>query len=365
MSSFLGDPFEHDVFVSYAHGETGHYGHWSQRLVEELVKDIRGSDPDKFGNVDVFIDTQLDPMKGLTEQLRNKVTSSGLLVIIMTRHYLRSSWCKDELTWFESQIKENARQGGLILVVHAQPTSHDRWPQILKDERGIGHLGVPFHPKPESQDDLVHPFGYPDPQLSDSVFFTNLLRLTTIITARLKDVRKNRALMTATQPKLIKPSDDGVFRVLLHPPRFAKARAAQMRDKFDAAVAAWEEAKAALETVACDVWPKEVNSEGVAVSDINRLRNERIDFLRTQGHAACMLRLEEDPLVDKVEALASDRSALLDEGLDIPLAVIDRAAATDVEDDLDEVEFFRTAQPGWALRFRQWLDGIHTQANPA
>lgn len=364
MPSFLGEPFEHDIFISYAHGRTGRYKTWTNRLIDELRHDIFDCDPD-FDDLSIFIDTELDPAQPLTEQLRNTVKASGLLVIIMTRRYLRSSWCTDELTWFEREIRESSRQGGLILIVRAQPTDHEEWPAILKDERGETHLGFRFHAKPSHEDEHVHPYGYPEPQPEDKEFFRQLARLTTDITTRLRDIRQNSRLVHAGQPRLARPADDGVFRVLLHPPKFALSRIPEMKSRFEAAMEAWNEAKRALENVACDVWPKEVVPEGVRLSDLNRLRAERLDFLRERGHAACMLRLEEDPLVEKVEALASDRSTLLDDGLDIPLAMIDRNDAATVADDIDEVEFFHASQPGWALKFRQWLEAIHAGAAPA
>ena len=39
--SYLRPPFEHDVFVSYAHGRGERLKHWSQCLADELKSDIQ------------------------------------------------------------------------------------------------------------------------------------------------------------------------------------------------------------------------------------------------------------------------------------------------------------------------------------
>ena len=232
----------------------------------------------------------------------------------MTRRYLLSSWCKEELQWFEAQVKESSRIGGLVLVVRAQPTEHDDWPTLLKDERGETLLGFQFHGRANSADDHIHPFGFPEPQPSDKEFFNQLAKLTSVITTRLRDIKKNRLLVNASQPRKIRPAQDGVFSVLLHPPKFAMSRLPGMKERFDAAVAAWEEARRALEYVDCNVWPKEVTEEGVKLSDINRMRSERLDFPARSRPCGLHAAPRGGPPGRKVEALASDRSALLDDG---------------------------------------------------
>ena len=65
---YLGEPFENDVFISYAHGRSRRYKAWTTRLVEELKHDIYDCDPD-FDDLQIFMDTGLDPALPLTQQL--------------------------------------------------------------------------------------------------------------------------------------------------------------------------------------------------------------------------------------------------------------------------------------------------------
>ena len=63
--TYLTDPFEHDLFVSYAHGRADQRGvkrlkHWSERLTKELEGEIVDLLPE-FEKLDIFMDDQLDP----------------------------------------------------------------------------------------------------------------------------------------------------------------------------------------------------------------------------------------------------------------------------------------------------------------
>ena len=70
--SYLGPPFKHDVFVSYAHGRGGNLLRWSHRLIEEIENDILDL-ATAFDDIDVFIDLELDPTKPLTEAVSVRV----------------------------------------------------------------------------------------------------------------------------------------------------------------------------------------------------------------------------------------------------------------------------------------------------
>ena len=89
--AYLSKPFEHDLFVSYAHGRADRGGvkrlkHWSERLKAELEGEIIDLLPE-FEPLDIFIDVQLDPTAPLTDQLRDDISHSGLLLVIMSEHW--------------------------------------------------------------------------------------------------------------------------------------------------------------------------------------------------------------------------------------------------------------------------------------
>jgi hypothetical protein len=107
--SFLGEPFKHDLFVSYSHGDFDGSGKsnlktWSQAFARELEAELRQKI--EFNGLMIFLDQHdrpdqaVDPMEALTEQLRTEIGATGLLTVLMSPHYLRSKWCGDERDWW-------------------------------------------------------------------------------------------------------------------------------------------------------------------------------------------------------------------------------------------------------------------------
>src|SRR5262245_20662174 len=101
--SYIGDPFIYDLFVTYSHGSVTGIGpsplkRWSDGFVRELQSELRMNP--KFGRqLSLFFDDShrpdagIDPMTGLTEQLRTDIGAAALLQILMSDHYLQSAWC--------------------------------------------------------------------------------------------------------------------------------------------------------------------------------------------------------------------------------------------------------------------------------
>ena len=110
--AYLAPHSTHDVFVSYSHGDPRGVGdsplrRWTVRLVRELEDEIRSVDPE-FDDLDVWCDENVDPTAKLTVELRERVKSSGILMVVVSPRYLSSSWCKDELNWFREQLPRDS-----------------------------------------------------------------------------------------------------------------------------------------------------------------------------------------------------------------------------------------------------------------
>src|SRR5262249_30824971 len=182
---YINHHFRHDIFFSYAHGRADkqrikRLKFWSERLREELHGEIVDLLPE-FDALDIFIDDQLDPTEPLTDSIRTEVKASGLLLVVMSEHYLQSVWCKDERAWFEAEVERRGLEGGLVLVVRVQPTLHEKWPDCLKDERGHVVLGFQFHPNPKESGKFVQPYGWPEPLPQDRPYYEELGKLTSIV----------------------------------------------------------------------------------------------------------------------------------------------------------------------------------------
>jgi hypothetical protein len=140
MPSYLAPYFDHDVFMSYAHGRLPGEAYaplrsWSQKFIDLLRADIYALQPE-LSAVRFWDDRNVDPTAALTQDIKEKVERSGVLLIMMSPRYLASDWCKNELHWFKVQFEGRHRSPGRVFVVRAVSTNTDLWPDFLKDESG-------------------------------------------------------------------------------------------------------------------------------------------------------------------------------------------------------------------------------------
>ena len=188
--AFLLPHFEYDVFVSYSHGVLGTENDtplkdWTLELIRKLETDIRAVDTE-FDDLHVWRDEQIDPTMHLTDELRGKVRSSGILLIVMSPRYLTSAWCKDELEWFKQQVLDRERDQGRVFVVRVLRTDDNRWPDFLRDARGHTLSGFQFHDKQDSM-----PFGWRGSSENREAYVRELWRLQTALTRRLRELFAN------------------------------------------------------------------------------------------------------------------------------------------------------------------------------
>jgi hypothetical protein len=140
--SYVGEPFDYDVFVSYAHAEVETESPdmrlWSRHVAERLRNRLASAlnSGDSTSDVRVFLDDRVlrsgDP---LTKTLRHTVKRSALLLVLMSPRYPKKSWCLDELEWFFEQANEDGRGQQHCTVLRIQPLPETDWPRRLRDER--------------------------------------------------------------------------------------------------------------------------------------------------------------------------------------------------------------------------------------
>ncbi|UZE14740.1 toll/interleukin-1 receptor domain-containing protein [Pseudomonas sp. B21-053] len=153
--AYVGLPFTHDLFVSYSHGRDDGKGKgllqpWSAVFVEALERELL-LENQLCEDLRIFIDKDarpghgVDPMSPLTDQLREHINGSALLVILMSDPYLASAWCTDERNWWcQHQEKIGFGINERIAVVKIWPTT-GVWPPPLSDSRGEHLVGFDFH----------------------------------------------------------------------------------------------------------------------------------------------------------------------------------------------------------------------------
>ena len=186
--SYLGPDIDPDIFVSYAHGdasdEESPLKAWTQALIRKLESQIRSIDPE-FKELKLWIDSKLDPTALLSDELQGKVGACGLLMIVMSKWYLTSDWCRDELEWFREQVHGRTVVGGRVFIIRAQETDTSRWPDFLRDGRGHVIPGFAFH----GSKDRESPLGFELAQ-RDKEYFDALANLRVWLLARLREMRE-------------------------------------------------------------------------------------------------------------------------------------------------------------------------------
>jgi hypothetical protein len=166
--SYVGAPFTQDLFVSYSHGSdaagNAFLAAWSLAFAKALETELR-YDERLRDQLRLFIDLDhrpergVDPLLPLTEQLRDQIGGSALLVVLMSGDYLRSSWCKQERDWWQQRQAElGLAHDGRIAVVRAAPC--DGWPDLFKDSAGQPLVGFTFFAAVEG---VIRPLGWTDP----------------------------------------------------------------------------------------------------------------------------------------------------------------------------------------------------------
>jgi hypothetical protein len=161
--SYLGPPFQHDLFVSYSHGAfTGRHEaelkRWSQQFAKDLREDLAFLD---FEDVSVFLDESprsdenVDRTEALSALLRERVVSSALFTLLMTPQYLRSRWCRQELEWWCARHHpDTLGAGSRLYVCRVQPGDAVASPEPLRDVVGFFCYDRDLEPE------MARPFGW-------------------------------------------------------------------------------------------------------------------------------------------------------------------------------------------------------------
>lgn len=191
--------YDHDIFVSYAHGPipSGSYSgerkdqlsRWTQTLIDDLRArvDSHLATKDSARRVNIWMDPRLEGNLDLTTNLQRKVERSAVLLVVMSRFYLASKWCMQEAAWFAETATQRVEGSGRIFVVRAYPTDESLWPNSLKGQTGVALPGYFLHP-PAEPHDLCEPYGYPKPDDADREYNKAVSHLAVQITKQLQDL---------------------------------------------------------------------------------------------------------------------------------------------------------------------------------
>jgi len=350
--AFLLPYFEYDVFVSYSHGvqrgETdAPLRDWTLELIRSLETDIRAVDTE-FDDLHIWRDEQIDPTIHISDELRGKVKSSGILLIVMSPRYLTSTWCKDELEWFRQQVQDRERDQGRVFIVRVLRTDENRWPNFLRDARGHSLPGFQFHDKQGSM-----PFGWRGSSENREAYVRELWRLQTALTRRLRELLANAA--RRVKPQVVRNVGDGIGqrRIYLH----ARPENASAYDEVKRALLL--DGMAPLSTVA---------DPGRDIADWMRESRARIETAK-RCDALALVRADGDErfIGDLLEIGVDERERIQSaRGAPLPCAVLDRSGESlPIDVSSYGIEHFDVGREGWRGQFQGWLQKAHERSAAA
>lgn len=209
--SYVGEPYAHDVFFSYAHarrrGErSSALKEWSLAFARRLLQELRYHA--EFRELTLFLDEEIDQTSDLKSQLETQVTKSALLAVLLSEDYLDSEWCRLEREWWHDTQRQNTLSSDKrVHVVRVQHTARS-W----KDLTGEELIGFPFFDEHLSNE-AARPWGWPklespSPQLDEAIrklaarINENLRDFKAAIEMRRRRVEEQRKLSTLDEVAL-------------------------------------------------------------------------------------------------------------------------------------------------------------------
>lgn len=137
MAMFDAKDTKHDVFISYTTDDNKYYEDYIHDFRDDLIdkmssspilKDLGGRNPK------IFIDTESLTRTGdISKALQQAINESMFLVLMVTRNYLDSKWCFNELEYFRKRFKGKRSQAferTFIMVLEKEALPPERpWPE--------------------------------------------------------------------------------------------------------------------------------------------------------------------------------------------------------------------------------------------
>jgi hypothetical protein len=272
--AYLAPDFQHDLFISYSHGDFDHTGssplkEWSEEWVSALSYELQWNKEFKttlniFRDEDHRPDRGLDPTAPLTDELRSRIKQSALLAVLICEPYLGSRWCGEEFkAWQEAHGLESVRTQGRVFPIRVAPTVARDWPEALRDANGEPPVGFFFHDKAENDPNLGRPFKWKGSKTHDEKYQEALMALVTQVTLRLKDFKNALERQRQLAENARKLEDGGLVYLFSH--------------QQDAGH--WDRCNQALTMAGFAVLPDGPEEEAVDDLDWRRKERVRIDTL--------------------------------------------------------------------------------------
>ena len=110
--------YEHHAFISYAHLDNQPLKDKGRGWVDVLHSTLRNMVSQAMGSeVKIWRDTSLQGNDDFSEEIQQKLPHTAIMVSVFTPRYVKSGWCKREVTTF---CTEAERAGGLFVGTKAR-----------------------------------------------------------------------------------------------------------------------------------------------------------------------------------------------------------------------------------------------------
>jgi hypothetical protein len=201
--SFVGPPFEHDIFFSYAHADVDGTGDaeikaWCQRFANDLRKALRRFP--EFARLSLYLDEspregeRLDETAELTPALRKAAGDAALLCAMMSPWYLKSEWCTKERDWWHEGTRTLAPSiaSGFdrAFIGRLMESAEDQWPEIFKDPENVAKKGFWLYDRAKPEFERV-PWGWIGSEEDKAGYKKCVIVVSGRIAARLKEINRH------------------------------------------------------------------------------------------------------------------------------------------------------------------------------
>jgi TIR domain len=160
--------YKHHVFITYARVNdalTGWVSSFKQRLEGKLREKLSGE------TAQVYLDVGEIGIGPLKNELRDAVSSSAILLIVLSNRWLERSWCQQELAFFVEAAGGPSKAQERIVLVRIEDVKQNRLPAVLQDCRLYDFFKV--HPTRK----VTLMYGLPEFPELESDYLISLLEL--------------------------------------------------------------------------------------------------------------------------------------------------------------------------------------------
>ena len=361
--SFVGPPFEHDIFFSYAHADVNQVGDaeikaWCQKFASDLRQALRRFP--EFAPLSLYLDEspreaeRLDETAELTPNLKKAAGASALLCAMMSPWYLKSEWCAKERQWWQegTQTLAPTIASGFdrAFICRLMDTLEDEWPEIFKDLEDVAKKGFWLYDRDKQKHERV-PWGWIGTEDDKAAYKKCVIEVSGRIGSRLEEIKARLEEDRKAREALAKlQSETGQVLYLYTRP--------ELRDRFDLAFERLQGAGYAV-----------VPMTPTALLRDGRLDEDQADELRSSD--AMVVLGTDDPRIDKDIVVVGKNSRRLAEALSIkplPCAVYDLiGTARHPERRLNNarnlgIAWIDGTVPDWSTYLKAWLQGATSGA---